>query len=210
MNFREAIKQIESYEFSARLNIASDFNTFLKIAQQEAVVKIILDELNDSEKRLFMLEHIFELANESFDLRYENKWDTALAIYIWLLNLKDLKLSRIAADSVIRIPQCWWANKISQQICFEKITYASASKPVVESEVISSTPLPTTNIIKEAEEILLTVSLVPEICREEGLRIIEASTRFNDKIKYDMENLIMPSSPVPEVANFINTNCALI
>jgi hypothetical protein len=116
MTLNEAMKEIESHTFAARVNVASDLRTFLQAAQAEPSVKDLLEELDSPEKRPAVLSRIYELTQQQVDPRYENPWDTALAIYVWAMSLKDLDLAAIAAEVTARAPQCWWAAKLSRQM----------------------------------------------------------------------------------------------
>jgi hypothetical protein len=120
MTFTEAMREIESHEFAARLNVASNFRTFLRAARQQRAVRILLNELDSPEKHQEVFFRVFELSRQQVDLRYENQWDTALAIYVWLISLKDPGLAKAAASVTTRAPQCWWAAKISRHILLEE------------------------------------------------------------------------------------------
>lgn len=118
MTFKKAIREVESHEFAVLLNLASDLKGFFRAAEQQKPIEIIYKELDEKEKIRYLLEEIIELSKQGVDLRYENQWDIALAIYVWLINLKDPHLAKIAAGITLQIPQCWWAKKISCKILF--------------------------------------------------------------------------------------------
>lgn len=116
MTSREAMKKIESHEFAAILNAASDLRTFLRAAQYQEATHILLKELDNPECRKQVLSRIIQLSRQLVDPRYENRWDTALAIYVWLIGLKEPELVKIAALIAMQAPQCWWATKVSYYI----------------------------------------------------------------------------------------------
>ncbi|MBI3943361.1 MAG: hypothetical protein HY326_10150 [Chloroflexi bacterium] len=116
MNIPEIMAYIESYEFDARLNVASDFRTFLRGIQQQKAVIDLLKILDTTEAREEVVFRIADLARQQVDPAYENRWDTALAVYLWLLNQVDLDLSKSGARYVLNAPQCWWALKLARQV----------------------------------------------------------------------------------------------
>lgn len=126
MTFQEAMREIESHEFAARLNLASDFRTFLKIARDQKPTQALVGLLFEKQRQKVWLYHqelvyrIFELSQQKVDPRYENPWDTAFAVYIWAINLIDWDLSKLVAERISRIANCWWAQKISRHILLEQ------------------------------------------------------------------------------------------
>lgn len=128
MNYtlKEAMSTIESHEFSAYVNAASGMRTFLQAVNQHNTTRKLLKELEDPIFCLQILNRVFELSRQQVDPRYENPWDTALAVYVLLLSWKDESLAKIAAEEVIHIPQCWWAMKVSRRILLEEKSHNDA------------------------------------------------------------------------------------
>ncbi len=122
MTFEEALREVESQEFAVRLNIASDFRTFKRVARTKECVRALLRFLALRKEREKIFVHIIELSSQQVDPRYENVWDTPLAIYVWLINQRDFELGRIAAEAVVNAPQCWWAWKAAYYIRREDTT----------------------------------------------------------------------------------------
>lgn len=116
MNVSEAIREFESHEFVARLSAASDLRTFLRAANQEPAVQSVLRELASVDAQGKVLERCIELGRESVDPRYQNPWDSALAVYLWLLQLTNNAAAQAAAEVVGQAPQLWWARVIARQI----------------------------------------------------------------------------------------------
>jgi hypothetical protein len=160
LNIKQAISNIESHELAVRVNIASDLKTFFKLAQQEEVVLWLGRQLDVYEIRLEILSRIYELSKYKIDLRYENQWDTALAVYLWLLNNRDPIIAKIAAEVTSQIPQCWWAVKLSRFILFQKELY-SDTKDNITSKVIS--PPLSINLKHDAGEVQVCASLFSAI-----------------------------------------------
>lgn len=116
MTFGGALKEVESHDLAARLNVASDFGTFLRAAQQQQSVRALIQELGSRKRLQEVFYRILELSRQKVDLRYENQWDTAIALYVLLISLKDFDLAKIAAQVAAQMPQCWWAKKVSTHI----------------------------------------------------------------------------------------------
>ena len=85
MSFEESLTEIESHEFAARLNLASDFKTFYRGMLQERSVRDLSQELNSLEKRLRLFLRTIQLARQLVDPRFENQWDATLATYLWVI-----------------------------------------------------------------------------------------------------------------------------
>lgn len=116
MTFDEALRDIESLEFAARVNIASDLRTFLRIAGDQESVRTVLSEIASEEKQQRVLSQALRLSRLQVDLRYENPWDSALAVYLWVLSLKVLPLAQVAAEAAVQAPRCWWAFRVADGI----------------------------------------------------------------------------------------------
>jgi hypothetical protein len=146
MTLDEAMKEIESHEFAARVNVASDLTTFLQAAQAEPSVNCLLEELDSPEMRPAVLSKVYELTQRQVDPRYENPWDTALAVYVWAMSLRDLDLAKVAAKEVVQVPQCWWAAKLSRQLLLTQespVPSASSSTTRPTVQITDAPPLRT-------------------------------------------------------------------
>jgi len=119
VTFSEALREIESLDFSVRLNIASGLRTFLDIANQEEAVLVVRDRIRSTTRYWQLVRRTVDLLREEFDEQYENPADTALAVYTWLLNESRLETRRApiaeqVTDQVARARQCWWALKVAE------------------------------------------------------------------------------------------------
>jgi len=128
MNFEKAIREIEAPELSARLNVASDFRTFLRAAQQEEALRILLEGLNSKENLAKVILRVVELSQKETDPNYENPWDTALAVFLWAVNQKYPDLATALAKIVMRAPECWWVWKMARIVGLEKQVYSNAGQ----------------------------------------------------------------------------------
>lgn len=186
MNTKQAISNIESHELVVRLNIASDLKTFLKLAQQEEAVLWLGKQLDIYENRLEILARIYELSRYKIDLRYENQWDTALAVFLWLLSNKDPIIAKIGAEVASQIPQCWWAAKLSRFILFEKELSSDTKDNILNVPRIISPSL-SLNLKHDTGEVQVYANLISAI----------------DKIYPHKYDFIIETSPNDFVSNEI-------
>jgi hypothetical protein len=112
----DLFRTIESLEFSATLNLASNFATFVNILAQEKPVMHLAEEMQHSEVRLAVRNRVLALANDLGDERYEHPGDSALATYLWLLAGKDPLLAHSTAGTIVELPRCWWARKMAEDV----------------------------------------------------------------------------------------------
>jgi hypothetical protein len=155
----DTMREIESHEFAARLNVASDLSTFLRIAEKEDAVLTLFRELDSpaEQQRLFL--RIIELSMSSTDIRYENQWDTALALYLWAMSLKNRALAILMAGVVSRAVQCWWAAKISYVLLTQSPLHNDAGLTDSEALTYLTVPYSITGIMNSGETILPVVYL---------------------------------------------------
>jgi hypothetical protein len=158
MKFNEARKHIESHDFAANINVASDFKTFLLATYNQKAVKIVLKDLYSQELRTKIFYRILELSHQQFDKRYENPWDIPLAVYLWLLSNYNDELTKIGANIVTQIPQCWWASKVARYILLKEREYNNADnqKNIFHGQDLFVTQSQTT----DSEEVILHVNLM--------------------------------------------------
>ena len=71
---------------------------------------------NFEEVRKEVLNRIADISGQTVDHRYENPYDTALAVLLWLTSLTIPDSISFVADLVDRAPQCWYAKKLSQRL----------------------------------------------------------------------------------------------
>ena len=121
MTLPEPILVIESHEFAARVNVASDFGTFA--AAMEAH-----EAFADARQPAYaarIAQRALELIRRRVDIRYENPWDAALAAYILLLLHTSRGLARVVSAGVLQLPQLWWASKLARHVVHEGRTESS-------------------------------------------------------------------------------------
>lgn len=131
MNIHEEMQAIESHDMAVRLNLALTMHQLFMIAQSEEVVLSLREKLKDTENLKSVLLRINELVELSPDPRYENPYDTAVAVYNWVLYNKNIYIGRIAADYASRLRQGFWAPEYARYVRLEIMLWngASLSKP---------------------------------------------------------------------------------
>jgi len=155
----DAMEEIESYEFAARLNVASNLSTFLRIAEKEKAVLILFEELNSpaAQQRIFL--RTIELSMSSIDIRYENQWDTALTLYLWAISLKNHALATLMAGVVSRTVQCWWAAKMSYALLKQSPLHNDADLAGSEAFAYLTVPYNIADSMNSGETILPIIYL---------------------------------------------------
>jgi len=138
VTFQEAQRQIESDSMAIRLNVASGLKTFMRAIQGERAVYELRQMLVAKETQEHVLSRLIELSGQRIDRRYENPWDTALTIYLWLISSVDQNLLALSADIVAQAPQCWWAQKLSRQLLREREMQVTSS--VLAHNITSQLP----------------------------------------------------------------------
>lgn len=116
MNATEARERIEGHAFSAMVNLASDFPTFLRILSSQPEVRALADEMRSERVTLDIFARVGELAASSAEGEYEHPADSALAAYLWLLSAGNGDFSARAAETVLECKQCWWARKMAEHL----------------------------------------------------------------------------------------------
>lgn len=140
MNLHEEMQTIESHEMAARLNLALNLRQLFGIAQGEEAINSLRKKLDDAETIKLILLRIHELVELSPDPRYENPYDTAIAIYLWVLFTNNNYVGGFAAEHASRLRQGFWTPEYVRHIQVGDIlrNEASLSKPIM-LEPIDST-----------------------------------------------------------------------
>lgn len=138
MTVRQSIQEIESRQFSSRLNLASDLTTFLSAAGDEEAVSSLAGQLQYQETVVQIFREVLELSRRSVDARYRHPWDTALAIYLWLLSRGEPAIAALAAEVVAQTAQCWWASRFASSILLTR--HARSSAKTQEQSVVLRGP----------------------------------------------------------------------
>lgn len=110
----ELTAQIQSPEFSAKINLASGRHLLIRILESDEVVLSLIAIIREApEHALQILSRVEQLSRLHINPRYENPNDTAIATYCWALFQADPDLGRIAATFAASAAGVWWAREIA-------------------------------------------------------------------------------------------------
>ena len=117
MSWEQALAEIESAEFDARLNVASSARGFFKAAARQPAVADLLAYLDESgESGEELLGRLYQHSRLTIDLRYRHPKDTALAIILWVIVSDKPEYGQLAAQFVDLAPNCWYSKKMARDI----------------------------------------------------------------------------------------------
>lgn len=146
MTFEEAIQDIKSHDFAARVNIASDFRTFLSLVENQEPFQSMVREMSSEINHRRILLEVLKISRQQVDSRYENPWDSAIAAFLEALRLKSHELALLAAEIAAQAPQCWWARKVADVVLEGRIMW-STQAPKKERVQVSGFPLEIKNVL---------------------------------------------------------------
>lgn len=128
MRLQELFQLLESLEFSARVNIASDPRVFRMVVRAEAPYRELVEKLSSSEDAQFeVAERTLKLADVLFDEGYEHPHDAAIATYLLALEATNSKLARSTAQTIRDLPRGWWSRIVSEHLIREGSNPARSS-----------------------------------------------------------------------------------
>ena len=140
MNFPEALARIESPEFDAELNVVSGTGSFFQAVAGDSTVRALLEAMDETgftpEQ---ILGRIYELSMFDPDPRYENPYDTALAVLLWLTAYTDDQLANVGAHYVQLAPRCWYATRLANQVIAPSSSRSSEYRTPTDHNVARST-----------------------------------------------------------------------
>jgi len=164
MTLEEAIRQIESSEFSAYVNVASGFRVFIRALTISEPVTQLRGLSRDPKVINQLLARVHYISRLSTDPRFENPWDTSLAAYLLTLASANLNAARTAAATVASLPRCWWAARLAESV-LAGITNAVGSD-TTRHEPIKAKPVPMWDIASPRNEptfLYLSTSQLPAV-----------------------------------------------
>jgi hypothetical protein len=134
MTTHGALQEVETLEFSARLNLASNLRLFYLAASREAAVGVLAAGLRHDPDGMgsVLLTRILDLSRVTVDPRYRHPSDAALAVYLWLLG-QSSPLGAVAAEVIAQTPQCWWASRVAAPILEQGPTTNEARGEVADT-----------------------------------------------------------------------------
>ncbi len=124
---KDQFAAIESDEFAAEANLASGLSDFLfQIKRSNAFTSLFRLASESSSAAYAILSRVLRLSKLSIDSRYENPFDTAVAVYLVILARAKPELAEIAATHAYHLQNSWWARKTAAQV-LEESTYNSGA-----------------------------------------------------------------------------------
>ena len=105
-NSEESFGQLESHEFSAIVNLASNFKIFVRILAEQQAVQDLLEQMSNSEVRLAVSERALSLVHDPGQEGYEHPWDCALAAYLWLLAGAESEQAIVLVSNIAKALNC--------------------------------------------------------------------------------------------------------
>lgn len=108
---------IESPQFAADLTVASDRRTFLRGARRQDVVQSLAAAMRQC-VGVELFERISDVMERAFDEAFQNPWDAAVAVYLWMLCGLNEELGKMAAIRIERSSHAcwWWAREVAGEI----------------------------------------------------------------------------------------------
>ena len=108
------IKDVESADFAARVNIASDLPTFLRaIAEQPSVAELNRRVCETPSFLSVLFTKMRHLRDVDFDGQYENPKDVAMATYGWILATTNPELMGLVGDVLSSLRNSWWSSRLA-------------------------------------------------------------------------------------------------
>jgi len=119
MTAKEAMADIEGLKFAVRVGLANSFRAFLRNASGEPSVGELLDLARSRNAALEIWKRVVSLSKLRSDFRYVNRFDLALATYLWILSRTFPELARAGAEAAADLPRTWWTEQVCQFILGE-------------------------------------------------------------------------------------------
>ena len=117
MELMPLLKQIESVQFAAQVDIASGFRVFQRALEKNEFVHSLLRYVQEHPQRQQKVyQRLLELLEMNDQPDYAHPYDPALTAYLYVLNAVDSALADSAAQRLLQTPQLWWAKKLASQI----------------------------------------------------------------------------------------------
>lgn len=112
----ELFQALESDRFSALVNLASSYKLLLRALAAQPEVGLLGQAMQTAEAKKAVCDRAVALAGAAGEPGREHPGDSALAAYLWVLNRADRPLAAVAAERVAKVPGCWWARKVAEEV----------------------------------------------------------------------------------------------
>jgi hypothetical protein len=125
---KDLFPKIESAAFAARINLASGYSQFLKILAIQPESTELLSRVHHLDQAEACLRQALRCSRMTVDTRFENRFDVALATYIWVLYRCHPDLATIAAISCESSYACWWSRHLAREVLAQATSQAVPTK----------------------------------------------------------------------------------
>lgn len=122
---QEIIDKVESSDLETRLGLASTLTSFVRILRNQPEWNSLRLALTMSRERLALLDYLKTIALRPVDKKYENPWDTAMAVYMLALNDIDPHLASVAFTSLKSAGNTFWAERVGELIKSPEVSVTS-------------------------------------------------------------------------------------
>jgi hypothetical protein len=112
----DVLGQIESHDFSALLDVASDLKSFHQAVNARPEFHDLLEHLKNKESADAVCDRAHELARWPIDPRDEHPYDAAVATYLLALSMWQEGLAREVAQVVAQSQSWWWADRVASDL----------------------------------------------------------------------------------------------
>jgi hypothetical protein len=116
----DLFKAVEAPSFSARLNVVSGYNQFVRGLASAPEFRGLLAQVRSEDDALEILFRAVDLLKAPYDPAYESPSDVAVAAYLSVLRATDPELAYLAADLALASPGYWWAWKVAGGLAAER------------------------------------------------------------------------------------------
>ncbi|MCK4578557.1 MAG: hypothetical protein KAU50_07185, partial [Candidatus Marinimicrobia bacterium] len=134
MNINDIFRKIESHETSAQLNLTSNLRHFFMYAERVECIQELKNALKDTICITETLKRILSLSKEDIDFRYENPYDSAITIYLWVLFLQSEIAGKVAANIASKLRHGWWAPRYARKVLKEDVYFTPTTIEEVGEE----------------------------------------------------------------------------
>jgi len=120
MTLAETMAAIEQEEFAVEMNLAAGTKAFRRAIREHELFHRLseLAKENPSE----VAGRIEAISRIEVDERYENRFDTALSVYLMVLSdVAEPEVASKASQAVLRTPKIWWASGVAQELLLQPV-----------------------------------------------------------------------------------------
>jgi hypothetical protein len=114
----DLMREVESPEFDARLNVISGLSHFCRVAIGHRLTRQLVEQLAHDDNFQMVRNRANELLGERPSGDEGHNWDVALAIYILALSEVKVEPIRSLLEELEQERACWWARRVAAQILF--------------------------------------------------------------------------------------------